>query len=820
MYYVVDPGISDVEQRYWASHRITAIRMTFEDFLQKLDRDISTTSRSLPKSIGGGETSLRSFYKVRNAPETKALLFSLSDDFEHVRPGMGIIAGDPKEFYRGNAPGWGPIEQNLDVSRAITDALVVDAILSSEDERSGPVELYAVKGPAGNGKTIVLKRAAWMAAHDYNKLVLFMRPGGTIRGDVIEEIHQYTSERIFLFIDKAAFYVDEIQKVIELAKAHKIRLTVIVAERDAEWNVRCEALDGYGVREYPVRYLSEIEVRALLEKLEKHNSLGLLAELKNFEDRVQKLMGGAQRQLLVALHEATLGKAFEDIVFEEYHRILPNEAQSLYLDICTLNRLGVSVRAGLISRVSGITFAEFEGSLFKPLEHIVRAYSDKYIGDIVYLARHQHVAQMVFDRVLSEPERRYDQIIRIMGGMNLDYSSDRTAFSQLVRGHWVSEALRSRELGRAFFEVAAKIAPQEAFLFQQRGVYEMEDGGDLTLADSHLTQAHDLEPYNKSIQHSLAVLNRKKAHQTTDVLLRQRFRDRARALLGPLLGQGAESSHGYHTAAQIALDDLRDVLGRIEAEEPQQMTERRIVDLARDFERFIQEGLQRFPLNEHLLALEAEYRKIVDQNGPAEMALRKAFTANPRQDWIAIRLAKTLQQSGKADEAKDVLVKCLQENPTSKRIHFELANLYMDHPTTENRALIFDHLRRSFTAGDQNYEAQFWYAREAFMTGDFGTAKQIFQSLRTARIPSEYKNRIRGVLSDEAGRARVFVGEVFTVEDAYMFVKCPDFQENIFVHRSRTSADGWEQYKRGTKVALSVGFTMRGPTAASVRLLS
>src|SRR5258708_259304 len=68
-----------------------------------------------------------------------------------------------------------------------------------------------------------------------------------------------------------------------------------------------------------------------------------------------------------------------------------------------------------------------------------------------YAARHEHVAEMVFDRVLAEPEARYDQLIRILGGMNLDYSSDRRAFGQMVRGHSISDALRSRELVRAFF---------------------------------------------------------------------------------------------------------------------------------------------------------------------------------------------------------------------------------------------------------------------------------------------------------------------------------------------------------------------------------
>lgn len=819
MYFIVDPAVSPREERYWGAHRVTSIRATFSDFIHQLDRSVSGQSRALPKSIGGGTSTLRSHYKVANASESKELLYFLGEDVDHVRKGMPVAPASAKDFYRGAETGWGPLAQGFDVARGVTDSLVVDAILSTEEERAATVELFAIKGPAGNGKTIVLKRAAWMAGHDYDKAVLFLKEGGSIRFDAIEELHRLTQDRIFFFIDKAAHFVAEIQSLLDFAKSRRIQLTIIVSERDAEWNVRCDALDKYNPRDFHVRYLSEKEIRALLEKLDQHDSLGLLSEIDDFEDRVQKLLGPAQRQLLVALHEATLGKAFEDIVYEEYERIIPKDAQVLYLDICTLNRLGVAVRAGLISRVSGLNFDDFQKRLFKPLEHIVRVYLEKYIGDHVFTARHEHVAEMVFDRVLGDPEARYDQIIRIMAGMNVDYSSDRMAFSQLVRGHSVSEALRSRELGRAFYNAAARIAPNEAFLLQQRSIFEMDEGGDLELADRYLNEAGSLEPHNRSIQHSLAVLARKQALVTNNPLLRQRLRERGMKIAAPLLGATAEYSYGYHTAGQITLDELRDILSGIDSDDPDPMLERQIVNKSQDFEHFVQEGLQKFPQNEHLLALESDYRTLVSQYAQAETALRKAFIANPRQDWIAIRLAKTLDAGGKYEDAKQVLIRCLQENPTSKKVHFELALLYMRKRENQDNDLVLDHLRRSFAEGDQNYDAQFWYGREAFLTEKFEEATKVFRKLRSANIPSRLSNQVRGLIRDETGRSRVYVGEVVTVEDAYMFVRCPDFRENVFVHRSRTAEADWAAFKRGSKLAFTVGFNMRGPIAASIQPL-
>src|SRR5260221_1996548 len=172
-----------------------------------------------------------------------------------------------------------------------------------------------------------------------------------------------------------------------------------------------------------------------------------------------------------------------------------------------------------------------------------------------------------------------------------------------------------------------------------------------------------------------------------------------------------------------------------------------------------QEGLQKFPLNSHLLTLEADYHNVADKFSLAETALQKAFAANPRQDWVAIRLAKTLERHGKSDQAKDVLTRCLQVNPTSKRAHFELAAWYASHASAED-GLILDHLRRSFTTGDKNFEAKFLYARKAFLMGNTGEASQIFADLWNAEISPQLRQQVREMITDEAGRDKVFIGEV------------------------------------------------------------
>jgi hypothetical protein len=48
-----------------------------------------------------------------------------------------------------------------------------------------------------------------------------------------------------------------------------------------------------------------------------------------------------------------------------------------------------------------------------------------------------------------------------------------------------------------------------------------------------------------------------------------------------------------HTAAQIALDYLKEILDTLDPTNPDPLLEKRLVDTSREFERYVQEGLQK-----------------------------------------------------------------------------------------------------------------------------------------------------------------------------------------------------------------------------------
>ena len=200
-----------------------------------------------------------------------------------------------------------------------------------------------------------------------------------------------------------------------------------------EWNGTAPSFQSLVTNEHNLPYLSDRELDELIAKLDENKALRELERLPPAERR-EALRQRAGRQLLVALHEATSGRRFEEILHDEFSRLTPNRLKTLYLAICFLNQFNVPVRAGLISRRFGITFEDFRKKLFKPLEEVVITIQRKGMEDFCYAARHPHIAEIVVRNELSAADDLYNEYIAALQELNVGYSSDKLAFQRLVQG--------------------------------------------------------------------------------------------------------------------------------------------------------------------------------------------------------------------------------------------------------------------------------------------------------------------------------------------------------------------------------------------------
>ena len=802
-YYIVAPDVDEVKMRFWESKKITLIKGTFEEFLQALDSQIPVPSRSLAVvAVPPSSHPIQKYFRT-NDPLSSATLESLGNDVVYVNGIAATTQVNPREFYKGLTSGFGPIEQKLDVHRRISDKITEDYFIRDQSEKTTGAEVVLIKAHAGGGKSVILHRLAWDAAREYDCICLFARVQGTLTAAPLQELIQSTGRRLYLFVDDASDRSRELEALLRRMGPAADYLTIVMAERINEWNVQAQIVTPFVTEEFELKYLDHSEIDDLLRLLEQHHALGTLERL-NREDRTKELAEHAGRQLLVALHEATLGIPFETILVDEFEHITPVEAQRLYLTVCVLNRLNVPVRAGLIARVHGIPFEEFKRRFFSPLEHVVFATQDPNTRDYQYRARHPHIADVVFLRVLKKAEERFDVYVRCLKALNVAYSVDWRAFWQMVRARNLIELFPDLQMVKAIFAAAKETVGEDAHLLHQMGIYEMHrPNGDLTEAARLLNRASELAPYDTSIKHSIAEHRIKAADRSRTPLERSKLmKDAANISAGLVRGESTDS-YAHHTLVKVEIRELEDGLaaGAPEAD---------IENLVKDAESTLFDAQQEFPGDSYLLAAESKLAEILKDNVRAEKALAKAFDANPRNEIVAVRLARQFEGSGQLERASGILRKALDANPSSRRLHYTLARLLMRKNPDDGENIAY-HLQRAFKDGDSNYEAQLLYGRQLFLNGRLEESKTLFRRLSSIRVaPQVLLHPIEG---------RQFEGKLSRPQGSYAFILRDGPGDSIYVHAQDVAEDIWNALTLGTRVRFRIAFNLRGPRAFDVNLI-
>ena len=530
------------------------------------------------------------------------------------------------------------------------------------------------------------------------------------------------------------------------------------------------------------------------------------------DERKAAFQERAGRQLLVALHEATLGRPFEEIIADEYRNILPPAAQDMYLTICLLNRLEVGVRAGLISRVHDIPFHYFQAHFFQPLEHVVNTLYSRAIRDHVYVARHPSIAEMVFRQILKQPADRLEKYLRTIVHMNLDYSTDERAFRKMFRARILREMFPERSMVEHLFSVGRDLAGDDPFLLHQIALYEMHaPDGDLGKAGRLLSTASKLARRDLTLKHSQAELQLMLAEKARgDVEREERIRESARMARELRRARtDTDSAHAYHTLAKVALKKLEWRLTR--GPENSSGLEANVVMAIREVEETLSEGLQQFPEEPYLLDAEAKLARLLKDAPRALSAMKSAFEADPRNGNIALRLARTMEEAGFGDEAREVLTTAIEARPTDIRLHYRLARLLMKRTPREEQLVLY-HLQRSFVQGDKNYGAQLLYARELFLSGRNADAEEVFCSFKTRNIAFERRTLPRHVTEE------VFKGRVQRVEATYCFVQRDEKGDRIFAHRRNIDHSVFRLLGTGSRVTFRLGFTFAGVVAVDLQI--
>lgn len=168
-------------------------------------------------------------------------------------------------------------------------------------------------------------------------------------------------------------------------------------------------------------------------------------------------------------------------------------------------------------------------------------------------------------------------------------------------------------------------------------------------------------------------------------------------------------------------------------------------------------------------------------------------------------------------KARTTLESCLDNRPGDKGVHGALARLLTEH-FPDDRLKAEYHWERSYTKGDASYSNQFWHARQLFVNGKITESQRLFRALRSARVPPDVRNKLRGSLLASNGPTIRYQGRVERLEATYALVSRIDAKEWAFLHRTRVRRGEWDRLERYTPVNFRLAFTYNGLAAFDVKL--
>lgn len=802
--YLVCPGVTDIEQSHWRQHNIEVVDAKFGDFMEALSEAIPEFSRKIEPVAKSEITPIQKHF-LPSVVETDHLRGLLEGGLSHIHSEMQFVEQKPKDFYAGFDTGWGCILGNLTVPRAVVEDVLL-RVIDKEGDVSSPM-LFTLKGPAGNGKTVALKQLGWELSTSLSKLVVYVDDFSAFSLSAIKELQEISGKRVFVLLDKASLYVQELSGAMKALHASNTPVSFIVTESDADWNNYCSSINDFLDEEFRVRYLSRREIEQLLDLLERHQCLGELQGLTR-EKQILRLEEGAERQLLVALHEATQGKRFEDIVVDEFNS-LPEQAAELYLDICTLNQFGVGARAGTISRLSGISFKDYEENFFKPLESIVAVRQDRLTRDNAYFARHSRVANLVFRGICNDDSKRLRQLLRMIQSLDVGFASDRIAFERLSKGHSLIKSFAKADEIRKLYEAISELS-SAPFILQQWAIFESSHkDGDLRIAREKIEEALSIDPRNSTIQHTDAEIFRKTANHATSPTSARALRKLCRERLDGI--RDSTSKYVLATKAKLIVDELEDL-----AAQANESDSELVVDKTKSLELLLAEAHRLYPEDAEFHLCEARVQRVFRDKKAARVALERAYKFGADKKSVPTRLARAYVDEGNPEQAKSTLIDAMERNPDDKRIRFELAKLLLAEDVVDYKEAA-RHLSKSYDAVDADYEARFWHAMVLFRLQEYGEAQRLFSIINENAHPDfrKFASNKPNVVEESFPP---FAGLVVYKQESFLFIKSNGLLENVYCNERATEVRVWDQISEGSRVSFRVKFCRKGPVGTDIQL--
>ena len=575
---------------------------------------------------------------------------------------------------------------------------------------------------------------------------------------------QALGTRIYLGVDDVADRVQELENFISAARRDKSDITILGCARLNEWSYKNQSHGLTFDISFDLQYLTTPEIDALLQKLELTGQLGILAQQTQTERR-QAFIRRADRQLLVALREATEGKRFDQIIQDEYTAIPEETAQEAYLLVCCVYQAKVTMRAGVLRRLTGVSFEDFQEKILTPAERVI--IEDEEDGEVVYRARHPIVAQIVADYKIPDTVERLSIYRRIFESLDLGMTEDRLAYQRLSRSRELADSLMSYSLKASFYKACRDANPHDAIAAQHWAIAAMEDRR-FDTAQRQLKDARELDPRDRSIQHSWGMLALRQYENRSGTSWEPIHFANAEERFSDLIRRRPKDSVSYVSLATLYRTKAR----RVGDESDMVDWYSRALSVLEEGERWVYEPS----------TLAAEQGRAYDELGrleDADKAFQKALTDNPSNGSARYGYGRFLLRQGRTTELLTNLQKGLDIDPDDVRLrHLKGITLAcVDAP----QDAVMNELKAAAGPNMRNWRAGFDLAVYLYIKGQESQAEDVFTSLKELQLEEREKRRPRPLAQFCDPETMRGSGRINSLRDTYGFITRADHPLDVYL---------------------------------------
>ena len=498
--YALLPGKTPEEEAVWNKKRVSLIDMDVDEFLKTINKLLVDRSYNVTPNFGF--PILNQYNKINISELNESMSF-----FTVPIPKYGARENSVN-FYKGSEADWIDIQNKVDAERDIYNEIMENLI---EDALSidNHTTAYCLLAEAGTGKSTLMRRIAFDLCNDFQQVVFWYKGERRINFDIIETIYKAARTRLFIFIDRGSRFLGNLESIRRDCLAEKIPITLFIADRTNEWHISSGDSFRY-TKSWTLGRLSDLEIKGIVNKLEEFNCLGKLKDY-TISQRIEAFKVFSDRQLLIALREATEGHSFDELIIDEYESIQNEVARRAYWHICAMHAFGKGIRTTSLVRSLGIALNDLS-TYFPHLEGLVE------YNDDVYVSRHAIIAKIILFSVGEAA--RIDMLEQLILRLDLGYTSDYHIFKNLISNQELTNSLGSIDTRRRLYDTLKGVQPADPYIEQHEARMEIksiDEGGSLDRAEQLIKSALKRTENATSIRHTAGLLfieRAKQAHGT------------------------------------------------------------------------------------------------------------------------------------------------------------------------------------------------------------------------------------------------------------------------------------------------------------------